>query len=119
MYVFIAIIFIAELIIAGFLIYWIVRADKAVNNLDKKFAAVTPEIIATVRKVRDSVKQIQIAITKVTEVIKRKRQEFWQKVINIIIIYTLLLVLKVKFKKAATLCQYAVFIKDCWDSIPG
>lgn len=119
MYVFIAIIFIAELIVAGFVLYWIIRADNAVKNLDKKFAQTSPIILTSIKKARNGIKVLQDAITKTIELIKQKRIEFWQKVVNLIVIYIILFILKVKFKKAATFCQYAVFLKDCWDSIPG
>jgi len=118
MYVLIAIIFIAELIIAGFILYWIIRADKSVKELDKKVAKYTPELISGIQSARKGINIIQDAIKKTIELINRKRIEFWKKVINLIVIYIILFILKVRFKKAATFCQYVVFLKDCWDSIP-
>jgi len=119
MYVLIAVIFIAELIIAGFVLYWIVKADKAVKALDIKFAYQSPAIIEEIKTARSGIQVIKTAITKTVEFIQRKRLEFWHRIVNLIVIYIILFFLKTKFKKAATFCQYAVFIKDCWDSIPA
>lgn len=119
MYVLIAIIFIAELIIAGFLINLILRADMKIKDIDKKIVSVSPEIIDGIRKMRKGALTLKTAIEKGITFINRKRYEFWQRVVNLVVIYIILFVLKIKFKKAASICQYAVILKDCWDSIPG
>ncbi len=119
MYLFIAIIFIAELIVAGFILYWIIKADKYVKSLDIKVAKFSPKLIESIQNTRYAVCSIQTAIDKILAFIKRKKIEFWRRVVNLIVIYLILNILKTKFKKAATYCEYAVFLKDCWDSIPG
>ncbi len=119
MYVFIAIIFIAELIVAGFIVYWICRADRCVKDLDVKIAACAPDIIDGIKKTRSGLCFVQKSIKNLFKFIRRKKAEFWQRVVNLVVIYMILLILKTKFKRAATFCQYAVFLKDCWDSIPG
>ena len=119
MYVVIAIIFIAELIITGFLLYWIIKADRYVRALDIKIAEASPGIIAAVKGARAAVCSVQTAIDNVFAFIKRKKIEFWNRVVNLIVIFLILNILKTKFKKAATICEYVVFLKDCWDSIPG
>lgn len=119
MYVFIAIIFIAELIVAGFVLYWIIRADKAVKNLDNQVAQYSPCVVASLKNVRIGVGLVQDSIEKVLVFINRKRHEFRQRIINLVLIYAILLVLRVKFKKAAAICQYAMLLKEFWDSVPG
>lgn len=117
MYVLIAIIFISEFIIAFSLLSKIVSADRVVKSLDEKSAVLTPVLLDSVRISRKSISLVRSSILKSVEIFNYKRSAFRQKVIHLIVIYIILLILKTKFKKAATLCQYAVFLKDCWDLI--
>lgn len=119
MYVFIAIIFIAELIIAGFILYWICRADAWALKMNRTVIRSGADLIAAVKIVRKSLSLVFSSIQKINLFVERKKAEFWRRIINLIIIYILLYILRIRFKKAATFCQCAVFLKDCWDSIPG
>ena len=118
MYLFIAIIFIAELIIAGFLLYWICKFDRSVRALDFEIAKHSPSVIDGIKAFRGGVNLIQVAITKVCELVQRKKEEFMRRAVNLVVIYIILFMLRTRFKKAATYCQYAVLLKDFWDSIP-
>lgn len=118
MYVFIAIIFIAELVLAKDIICWIYRADKKVKALDKTVADNAPILLSAIKKFRQCICVTQDYIEKGIQFLEKKKIEFWQRIINLVLIYLILLIMKVKFKKAATYCQYAVFLKECWDSIP-
>ncbi len=118
MYIFIAIIFIAELIIAGYVISLICRADKIAAAYNEKVLLNKPVISNGVTAFREGVRSVQTVISGTKACVARKRAELWRRLVNLIVIYIILFILKIRFKKAATLLQYLVFMKECWDSIP-
>ncbi len=118
MYVFIAIIFIAELIIAGYIISLIRKADNFAMAYNDKVLINRAVLAKGFKTVRDSVCCVQTVIENTRECVARKKAEFWRRIVNLVVIYLILILLKMRFKKAATLLQYLVFMKECWDSIP-
>ncbi len=117
MYLFIATIFIAELIIASTIISKIVQADKWVCKFNEKVSLCQPDIHKYALFIKDTVSCAKELVETVRTVIKKKQEEFRLRVIKTLIIYTLLLVMKSRFKKLATFCQYLVFAKDYWDGL--
>lgn len=117
MFLFIAIIFIAELIIASSLISNIMKADRYVCNLNEKVTQYRPKIEKVLFSFTDCLKCINSSFESATTFLKRKQQEFKMRIIKTIIIYGLLLVMRSKFKKLATVCKYIVLTKDYWDGL--
>ena len=119
MYLFIAIIFIAELIIALTLIVFTVKADRKVCALNKKVVECKPVIHNCLLSAKDIVKNLQKTFDNCICIVKRKRQQLTMKVIIAVVMYASLFFFKGKYKKAGTFFQLAVLIKDCWDSLPA
>lgn len=117
MYLFIATIFIAELIIASTIISKIVQADKWVCKFNEKVSQCRPDIHQCALFIKETVTCAKELVETITTVIKKKQEEFRLRVIKTLIIYALLLVMKSRFKKLATFCQYLVFAKDYWDGL--
>lgn len=119
MYLFIAIIFIAELIIAVSLINGIIRADRSVCALNNKIIQSKPEIQKILKQARECVSCLQESVNSVITFVKQKRQQVINRAIKTVLIYFILLTMKSRYKKLATVCQYAVLAKDYWDGLPA
>ena len=119
MYLFIAIIFIAELIIAATLINGIIKADRMICSLNSKVSALKPDIKCALAQTRECVSCLQTSVNSLISFVKRKHQEVMRRVTKTILIYLILLIMKNKYKKLATFCQYAVLAKDYWDGLPA
>ncbi len=117
MYLFIAIIFIAELIIASSLISNIVKADKYVCAIDKKVTQSHPKTEKALFCFRESVRCLKSCFEASTEFLKCKQRELKMRIIKTLIIYALLLVIKSKYKKLAKAAKFIVFAKDYWDAL--
>ncbi len=117
MYLFIAIIFIAELIIASNVISCIVKADKRICSLNEQIIQTMPKIQKGLSGLKDCVKCIKTTFDCAAGFVKKKQREFKMRIIKAIIIYALLLIMKSKFKRLATISQYIMFTKDCWDGL--
>jgi len=118
MYVFIATIFIAELIIAGFIIYWLQKFRKSVGFTMKQAAEVEVMTIGTIKQFRKVMKSTQGLIGNYINFFDKKKHEIRNKILHLILIYLILILCKTKFKRAATILHYALLIKDFWNSIP-
>ena len=119
MFLFIAIIFIAELIIAATLILFIVKADRAVVSLHRQAVAVRPQIKAVLEGVKAGIKEVNEKQEIVINYLRKKRNQWIVNMAKTIIVYLLLFLFKGKCKKAASICQGLLLVKDVWDSIPG
>ena len=93
MYFFIAIIFIAELIVTAFIISLIVKADRAVLRVVKS----REKILKSFATLKNSVVYVEKGIDWVLGYVKRKREEYLLKVTKTIIIYALLFMLEMSF----------------------
>ena len=118
MYVFIATIFIAELIIAGTIIFLILKFDKKAQEFNIQASISGKELIKTTKEVKEILITAQGVIENVTSYISKKKNEFRQKLINLAMIYAILVVFKLRFKRAATVFQYALLAKEVWDRVP-
>lgn len=117
MYLFIAIIFIAELIIALHVVFYVIKADKYVCSLNEKVKECHPQIKECLFSLKDAVSCAKNCVQAAINFIICKRQEFAERIIKTILIYILLLILEKKFKKLSPVVKYVVFAKDYWDSI--
>lgn len=118
MYVFIATIFIAELIIVGFVISLLVKCDKKIICANSCILDNSDDIIRTVKKVRNILTSLQGVIGNITGFFDKQKHNLRRKMINLVLIYAILIVFRIKFKRAATILQYALLLKDFWTSIP-
>lgn len=119
MYVFIAIIFIAELIITGWLIGLFLMIDKRLLAFGNVLIKNLSTTVVILKETTHLLNIAQDLIEKSTGYISRKKRAFIGKIINLVIVYLLLFVFKLKFKRAASMLQYFLIIKDLWTSIPG
>ncbi len=119
MFLFIAIIFIAELIIAINLILLIIKADRAVVAFHKQAVAAKPQIKAVLEGVKAGIKEVNEKQEIVINYLRKKRNQWIINMTKNIILYLLLFLFKGKCKKAASICQGILLAKDVWDSIPG
>ena len=118
MYVFIATIFLAELIIAGFFVSLFLKFDKKVLELNCLTVYTGNELIKTTKEVREILISAQNVVSNAVNIINKKKHEIRQKLINLAIIYAILIVFKMKFKRAAAILQYTLLAKEVWDRIP-
>ncbi len=117
MYLFIAIIFIAELIIVFHIISAIVRADKYVCRLNERVKECHPQIEQCIFCIKDCVSCAKSCVEAAINFIKCKRQEFVNRIIKTLLVYVILLLIEKRFKKISPAVKYIVFAKDYWDSI--
>lgn len=117
MFLFIATIFIAELIIALTLISYIFKADKAVQDLRKEIISRKPQIKAGLLGVKEGIHLIREKQVHLFEIVKQKRNQYLISLAKMILVYLLLFIIKGKCKKAASICQGILLVKDVWDSI--
>ena len=118
MFVFIATIFIAELIITGFLVSIITKADRKINCICEAASKNNKEIIQTVKELHRVVKQAKDTIHNTKAFVIFKKQEIRSKIINLVLIYLCIIALKTKLKKTAKMLQYILLARDFWMSIP-
>ena len=118
MYVFIATIFIAELIIAGFILSIILKLDKKVNQFCYSVSNTGDIIIKTVKKCHSILVNIQNIIGNSMMFLIKKKHAFRNKLINLGIIFLILAVFKIKFKRAAAFLQVMLLLSEYWNKIP-
>lgn len=119
MFLFIATIFIAELIIFSTLVFYIIKADKAVIELNKQVTEYKPQIQNALNGIKEAVIEISDKKDLLYEYLRKKRDQWIFKTIQTVLIYFLLFLFRGKCKKAAKICQGLLLAKDVWDSIPG
>lgn len=117
MYFFIAIIFIAELIIASNIISCILKADKYVCKLNERVQECHPQIEQCIFCIKDCISCAKTCIEATVSFLKCKQQEFKNRIIKTLLVYVILLLIEKKFKKISPAVKYIVFAKDYWDSI--
>ena len=117
MFLFIATIFIAEIIIAITLISYIVKADYAVADLRKRVIAIKPQIKAGLTGVREGVNTVKEKQGLFVEYVEKKRNQYMMKALTTVLIYLLLFILKGRCKRAASICNGLLLAKDVWDNI--
>ena len=117
MYLFIATIFIAELIIASALINLILKADKRVIQLNKDVLKIRPAVEDLLKAFKDAVYNLQNTVESFFTFVKKKRDQFLTKLVISIVMYASLIFFKGRFKKAAAVFQTLVLLKDYWDEL--
>ncbi len=117
MFLFIAIIFIAEIIIALTLVSYIVKADNAVIKLKSDIISLRPQIKAGLEGLKDCIHIVKEKQLCFFEYLEKKRNQYIINIVKSIMVYALLFLLKGKCKKAASICNGILLAKDIWDGI--
>lgn len=112
MYILIAIVFIAELIIALNLIFLIIKADKKVRYYNSCTDAFNPLAETALQYARCKVHEFNKSFGCVFEFIKKKKEQVIFKTIFMISIYALLIVFKIKMNKASKIYKLISVMRD-------
>jgi len=112
MYIFIAIVFIAELIIALNLISLIVKADRKVRYYNECVDAFNPLAETALQYARCKVSEFNKSFGHVFEFIKKKKEQVIFKTIFMIAIYAMLILFKIKMKKASKIYKLISAMRD-------
>jgi len=118
MYLFIATIFIAQLIIAGTVLVFIIKADKKVCLINDEVIKFMPSLEINLREAYDIVRNLKKTLYSILCIIGRKKQIFKLKLIKTFILYAILICCKGKFKRSASVFNMLVLIKEYIDKIP-
>lgn len=109
---FIAIIFIAELIIALNLISWIVKVDRKVCKYNQCVVVLKPLVQTALQYVRCLVNNFNRSFEKVYTFIKKKKEQVIFKTVVMIAIYIVLIVFKIRTKKVAKIYKLLSVMRD-------
>ncbi len=112
MYLFIATIFIAELIIAVTVINFIAKVDNKVCELNCCVEAFNPLAKICLQYTRCLATNFRANFDKVIKFIKHKKEQLFNKLIILIGIYIVLFLFRAKFKKYAKAYHIAGLIQD-------
>jgi|GEM_PF-1222838 len=118
MYLFIATIFIAQLIIAGAVSAFIIKADKKVCIINDKVVKFMPALEVNLREAYDVVRNLKKTLYTILCIVDRKKQLFKLKLIKTFILYAVLICCKGRFKRAASVFNMLVLIKEYTDKMP-
>ena len=112
MYLFVAIIFIAELIIAVTVINYIVKADRAVIKYNECVKVLNPLVLTCMQYARCLVSSFNKSFEKFIVFIKKKQEQVVYKTIIVIAIYAFLFLFKMKADKASKIYRLVGAIRD-------
>ena len=112
MYLFIAIIFIAELIIAVTIINYIVKADRAVIKYNECVKVLNPLVLTCMQYARCLVSNFNKSFEKFIVFIKKKQEQVVYKTIIVIAIYAFLFLFYMKADKASKIYRLVGAIRD-------
>ena len=112
MYIFIGIIFIAELIIAHFIISSLIKWDKQVQYYNACVESFNPLLQTCMQYGRCIVATFKNSFENIISYIKKKHEQFINKIVFAIAIYSLLILFRVKTKKIKKIYKLAGVIKD-------
>ena len=112
MYILIAIVFIAELIIALNLILWIVKADKKVRYYNQCVDVFNPLAQTALQYARCKVSEFNKSFACIFEFIRKKKEQVIFKTVFMISIYAMLIVFKIKMNKASKIYKLIAVMRD-------
>ena len=115
MYLLIAIVLIAELIIATTIICQINKLDKQVVVLSDMIVELRPEIKKALDVLKESVAKLVVGVHALCKYAEIKKQQYTISIIKNVLLYSLLFILKGKSRKCVSAVQFAAALKDCWD----
>lgn len=112
MYIFIATIFIAELIIALNLILWIMKADKKVQHINACAVTFKPLAQTCLQYVRCKITLFNDSFGGILTFVRKKQEQFISKTVIMVAIYSLLFLFKIKAKKASKIYKLISVMRD-------
>ncbi len=112
MYILIAIVFIAELIIALNLILWIVKADRKVCYYNLCTDAFNPLAQTALQYARCKVTEFNKSFKCVFEFFRKKKEQVIFKTVFMISIYLMLIVFKIKINKVSKIYRLISVMRD-------
>ncbi len=115
MYFFIAIIFIAELIITATILFFVIKADRKACELSDKVLTSRDGLIESIKCTRELIVQAKEKILAGIDYLSRKQRQYKMKMIKHILMYVLLFSLRGRYKKAASICSMIVLAKEFYD----
>ena len=108
MYFFIAIIFIAELIIAGAIVCSICKLDRKVTALSDKVAETKPKIQSALESLHKNISETVTAVKDICIFIEKQRARYIVKFIQNILAILLMFMLRGKSKKYLSAIELAI-----------
>lgn len=115
MYLFIAIILIAELIIATNVICLIQKLDKKVVNLSNQVVEARPKLDSALLCLKESVSKFVTGVHNLCVYAEKRTHKYITMVIQNVLMYALLYFLKGRSKRCVSALQLAFSLKDGWD----
>lgn len=112
MYIFIGIIFISELIIAHFIISNLIKWDRKVRYYNACVESFNQLLQTCLQYGRCLVASFKNSFEKFIAYVKKKHEQLITKVVLAVVIYSVLILFKVKTKKAKKIYKLAGVIKD-------
>ena len=112
MYIFIGIIFIAELIIAHFIISNLIKWDRKVQYYNACAESFNPLLKTCMQYGRCIVATFKNSFENTINFVKKKREQLINKIIFAVAVYSLLIIFKIKTNKAKKIYKLAGTIKD-------
>ena len=117
MYLLIAIVFIAELLIVGHLIGIFLKADRWACRTNKKISENSKKIIDIIVQVRMSSNMVKCYADMAVKFVKKQRRVMIWRLFRIFLLYLLIYIIKVKYKSGSKILKYAVLVKDVWENV--
>ena len=117
MFLFIATIFIAELIIVWTVISKIVQADKAVKKLQKEIVALKPQLEKALVGARGGIHLVKEKKDSFFDILNKKRNRYIAGAVVTGALYLAIFVFKHKSRRIVQICQGALFVKEVWDRL--
>ncbi len=105
MYLLITIVFIAELIIAITIVRFLWETDKKVRKINKRVTEIRPEILEGLKKFRQNIHILEKWVNCVIKFVERKKEEYTVRIIKTILIYALIFLLEIQFRKRKNLSK--------------
>lgn len=116
MFLFIATIFIAEIIIVWTLLSHIIKADKAVKTLQKEVIELKPQLQEALSGTRSGIRLIKDKKDKLFDIIDKKRNRVLISAVISGILYLAIFIIKRKSQKIAKIFQGVLIAKELWES---
>ena len=108
MILFFATIFIAELIIAGTLLSFIIKADRKVCAANEAVIAFKPMFETGLREAYNIVRNLKQTLHYIICLIERKKKEYILNIVSFICLETILFFWRGKYKKVASFLQLVI-----------
>jgi len=116
MFLFIATIFIAELIIVWTLISKIVKVDKVVKKLQNDVLDIKPQLSEALVGLRVGIHQIKEKKDNFVDIVSKKSSRYIMSALVSVVLYFALFIVRRKSRKIAQVVQGMLVAKEVWDS---